>query len=155
MSDAKRAWSLLVESVGEYSGRGINHEKQSFEGRFSLQSDFEGKSLALISTAIGDQGQTFHSERSFLGFDIMGSLVLYVVSNNHPGITPHFFNRIETGPGGEQKIVFRFGNPEDKASFREEININLFLDHSLEHFYSWGLPGGEFEPRSGSRMSKN
>jgi hypothetical protein len=155
MSEAKKAWSLLVESVGEYSGRGINHEKKNFDGRFNLQVDFENKSLSLISSATGAQGEIFHSERSWLGFDIMGSLVLYVVSNNHPAITPHHFHRIETGSEGEQKITFRFGNPEDKNNFREEIHINLYSDKSLEHSYSWGLPGGPFEPRSGSRMYKN
>lgn len=152
MSDTKKAWSLLAESVGDYSGRGINHEKQNFTGVLSLKFDFENKSLSLVSSATGDQGQVFHSERSWLGFDITGSLVLYVVSNNHPAITPHLFNRLETGKDGEKKIVFRFGDIQDKNSFREEININIFNDKSIEHFYSWGLPGGEFEPRSGSRM---
>lgn len=152
MSDTKKAWSLLAESVGDYSGRGINHEKQNFTGVLSLKFDFENKSLSLVSSATGDQGQVFHSERSWLGFDITGSLVLYVVSNNHPAIAPHLFNRLETGKDGEKKIVFRFGDIQDKNSFREEININIFNDKSIEHFYSWGLPGGEFEPRSGSRM---
>jgi hypothetical protein len=155
MSDAKTSWGLLAESVGAYSGRGVNHEKQGFQGKLTLQFEFETKLLSLISSATGDRGEVFHTERSWLGFDIAGSLVLYVVSNNHPAITPHLFNRLETGKEGEQKIVFRFGNLEDKNSFREEIHINLFKDKSIEHFYSWGLPGGPFEPRSGSRMQKN
>ncbi len=154
MSDAKIAWGLLAESVGAYSGRGVNHEKQNFNGALNLRFDFENKSLSLVSTATGDQNEVFHSERSWLGFDITGSLVLYVVSNNHPAITPHLFNRIEEGKLGEKKIVFRFGDLEDKNSFREEININIFSDKSIEHFYSWGMPGGNFEPRSGSRMYK-
>jgi hypothetical protein len=154
MSDAKKAWGLLAESVGEYAGRGINHEKQNFDGNLTLKFDFENKSLLLALSAISDQGEVFHTERSWLGFDIAGALVLYVVSNNHPAITPHIFNRIEAGKDGEQKIVFRFGNFEDKNNFREEISINFFKDKSIAHFYSWGLPGGNFEPRSGSRMYK-
>ena len=154
MSDAKKAWGLLAESVGEYSGLGVNHEKQNFTGNLNLKFDFENKSLALALSATGDKGEVFHNEHSLLGFDVTGALVLYVVSNNHPAIVPHIFNRIETGPDGEQKIVFRFGNLEDKNSFREEININLFKDKSIEHFYSWGMPGGNFEPRSGSKMHK-
>lgn len=30
MSNAKAAWNFLVESIGDYSSRGINHEKQNF-----------------------------------------------------------------------------------------------------------------------------
>ena len=126
MSDAKTAWGLLTESVGEYSGRGVNHEKQNFHGKLTLKFDFENKSLSLVSSATGEKGEAFHAERSWLGFDITGSLVLYVVSNNHPAITPHTFNRIESGKDGEQKIVFRFGNPEDKNSFRERDQHQLF-----------------------------
>lgn len=152
--ESKKAWGLLCESVGAYSGRGVNHEKQNFNGQLTLKFDFDNKTLSLVSSATGDKGEVFHSERSWIGFDISGSLVLYVVSNNHPAITPHLFNRIEPGKNGENRIVFRFGNLEDKNSFREEINLNLYSDKSIEHFYSWGMPGGEFEPRSGSRMNK-
>jgi hypothetical protein len=154
MSDAKNAWGLLTESVGDYAGRGINHEKQNFNGALNLRFDFENKSLSLVLSATGDKGEVFHAERSWLGFDISGSLVLYVVSNNHPAITPHLFDRLETGTDGEKRIVFRFGDVQDKNTFREEINLNIFSDKSIEHFYSWGLPGGNFEPRSGSRMYK-
>ncbi len=152
MSDAKTAWNFLVESIGDFSGRGINHEKQNFTGNLSLKFGFPEKSLLLVSSATGDSDEVFHSENSLIGFDITGSLILYVASNNHPAITPHLFNRIEEGTSGEKKIVFRFGDIQDRNTFREEINFNFFPDGSIEHFYSWGLPGGDFEPRSGSKM---
>lgn len=116
----------MAESGGEYSGRGVNHEKQNFTGNLNLKFDFENKSLALALSATGDKDEVFHKEHSLLGFDATGKLVLYVVINNHPAIVPHIFNRIETGPDGKQKINFGFGNPEGKNSFREEININAF-----------------------------
>jgi hypothetical protein len=154
MSDAKTAWKLLIESTGEYSGRGINHEKQNFNYHLTLKFGFPEKSLSLQSSATGDSGEVFHTENSLIGFDITGSLILYVASNNHPAITPHIFNRIEDGPNGEKKLVFKFGDIEDHNSFREEINFNIFRDGSIEHIYSWGLPGGDFQPRSGSKMSR-
>lgn len=154
MSDAKLAWNLLTESVGDYQGRGVNHEKQNFTGKLNLKFEFQNKLLLLTSTATGDQGEIYHSEKSWIGFDMMGSLYLYVCSNNHPGIAPHLFNRIEKTDEDIQKIVFRLGDLNNKNSFREEVNINIKKDF-IEHFYSWGLPGGEFEPRSGSRMMKS
>ena len=154
MSNAKTAWNYLVESIGNYSGRGLNHEKQNFNGNLTLKFGFPKKSLLLASSATGDSGEIFHSESSLIGFDIGGALVLYVASNNHPAITPHLFNRIDKGSSGEIKIVFRFGDLQDRNSFREEINFNIFPDGSIEHLYSWGLPGGDFEPRSGAKMSR-
>lgn len=154
MPNAKTAWNLLIESIGDYSGHGVNHERQEFDGLLSLQFDYPDRSLSLISTATGNGGVVYHSEKSFIGFDVFGALVLFVASNNHPGITPHPFHRVEEGSSGEQKVVFRFGDLQDRNSFREEINFNIFPDQSIEHFYSWGMPGGDFEPRSGSRMYK-
>ncbi len=154
MSDAELAWGLLAESVGDYQGRGLNHEKQNFTGKLNLKFEFENKVLLLTSSATGDSGETYHAEKSWVGFDITGSLYLYVCSNNHPAITPHLFNRVEKTSDGVQKIVFRFGDLNDKNSFREEVNINIGKG-VIEHFYSWGLPGGDFEPRSGSKMMKN
>lgn len=155
MSEAKLAWKLLLEAVGEYSGKGVNHEKQDFNSKLSLKVGTPDKLLLLSSIATGQSEEVFHTENSFIGFDITGSLFLYVVSNNHPAITPHKFDRIENTKDGEKKIVFRFGDLLDRNSFREEINFNIFDDGSLEHFYSWGMPNGDFEPRSGSKMRKN
>lgn len=154
MSDAKLAWGLLIESVGDYQGRGVNHEKENFTGKLNLKFEVENKVLLLTSSATGDSGKIFHNEKSWLGFDITGALNLYVCSNNHPAITPHLFNRIEKASDGTQKIVFRFGNLDDKNSFREEVNLNIGPGF-VEHFYSWGMPGGEFAPRSGSRMLRS
>lgn len=151
MPEAKRAWSLLVESIGEYRGRGVNHEKQGFNGKLNLGFEFENKVLLLTSSATGDDGKIYHFEKSWIGFDITGVLTLYVCSNNHPAITPHVFDRNERGGDGAQKIIFRFGDLTNKNSFREEVNINIGKGY-VEHFYSWGLPGEGFEPRSGSRM---
>ncbi|MGZ3775583.1 MAG: hypothetical protein ACXVCY_17205 [Pseudobdellovibrionaceae bacterium] len=148
------AWNLLNEAIGSYSGRGINHEGQNFTGKLNLKVALSNKVLQLISFATGDTGETYHEEASWIGKDIAGVLTLYVSSNNHPGVTPHTFNRIDTGSNGEQKIIFRFGNPEDRNSFREEVTIALYQDGSIRHQYSWGMPGGDFADRSGSRMSK-
>lgn len=146
--------NLLLETAGNYFGEGRNHEGQRFRGSFELKPLFEGRVLELRSRAEGLNGELFHEESSLISSDLSGQLNLYVTSSNHPGLTVHRFDRLESGQEGEKRIIFRFGNPEDKNTFREEITIATYQDGSVEHHYSWGMPGGEFEPRSGSKMKK-
>ena len=153
MEQSKLAWDLLSRSFGTYRGRGVNHEGQNFTGDFVLACALPEKVASVSSTATGDRGEVYHDERSWVGFDIAGQLVLYVASNNHPGITPHLFHGVEE-KSGQKDIVFRFGDPKDQNSFREEITFSFFADGGVAHQYAWGLPGGSFEPRSGSKMSR-
>lgn len=153
MENSKSAWDLLSRSAGAYCGRGVNHEGQNFTGKFTLEIAIEGKLLALKSVATGDQGEIFHEESSFIGRDLSGALQLFVASNNHPAIVAHAFHRLEE-KDGDKSVIFRFGDPEARMSFREEITVAVHDDGSLTHHYAWGMPGGEFAPRSGSRMQK-
>lgn len=153
MPQSEMAWKLLCESVGSFEGHGINHEGENFTGTASLSLTLPGKLLAVQSKAIGEKGQNFHEEHSWIGRGPGGGLTLFVSSNNHPFVTPHLFERIEEGPG-VKNVYFRFGNIEDEGTFREEIRFGIYTDGSLEHQYFWGLPGGKFEPRSGSRMAR-
>lgn len=154
MTESKKAWGLLSEACGVYTGRGVNHENQSYDSDLVLKVALENKLLLLLSEARGAHGELFHSEATTIGYDISGQLTMFVTSNNHPGVTPHYFNRIEMGTQGEKKIVFRFGDIADRNSFREEIFINVYPSGELEQAYSWGMAGGEFQARSGAKMQK-
>lgn len=153
MQNAKLAWGLLTERTGKFQGKGVNHEKQDFTGNLLLETAVPGKMLCVRSSATGNTGEVFHDEVSWIGFDISGELVYHVSSNNHPAVVPHKFDRLEEKDDARH-VVFRFGNPDDRQSFREEITFSFFQDGSVAHHYAWGLPGGNFEPRSGSRMNK-
>ncbi len=154
MTDSKKAWSFLTEACGSYSGHGTNHENQSYKSELNLASVLDKKLLMLTSLATGLHGEMFHEEATTIGYDISGKLTMYVSSNNHPGVTPHFFDRLDIGSDGEKKLVFRFGEIADKNSFREEIFINLYPTGELEQTYWWGMAGGEFQARSGAKMQK-
>lgn len=148
------AWDVLTNFQGTYMGRGLNHEGQDYSGRFELKELLSGRGFELRSRAEGVKGELYHDEVSWIAPDLSGDLHLYVMSNNHPGVTPHLFHRIETGKEGEKRLVFRLGVPEDKASFREEVTVACFGDGSIEHKYAWGMPGGPFEDRSSARMMR-
>jgi hypothetical protein len=142
-----------VASTGNYSGSGINHEQQPFNSKLKLEVGIAGKSLTLAASATGENGEVYHEENSFVGRDLAGTLQMWVASNNHPAIVAHAFHRLEQKEG-EPCLVFRFGDPEVRMSFREEIHLTVHADGNLSHQYHWGMPDGEFAPRSGSRMIK-
>lgn len=148
------AWTLLTNAVGNYFGTGLNHEGQKYEAECRLNQEIPNKLMTVKSQAKGMQGEIFHDELSWIGRDIAGLLTLFVNSNNHPGITPHIFNRIEETQDGSKKVIFRFGNPADTRNFREEVTFSIHTNYNIEHIYAWGLPGGKFETRSGARMKK-
>ena len=146
-----RAWKLLSESVGTYSGRGINHEGEEYVSRLQLKLELPEKLISLQSQARGGDDRLFHGEVSWIGRDLDGELTLYVDSTNHPGVTPHAFEKLEESVN-EKKIQFGFGEPTDKKSFREKITLSIFSDGSIEHAYAWAMPGEDIQPRSASRM---
>jgi hypothetical protein len=79
---------------------------------------------------------------------------LYVASSNHPAIVTHAFDRIvETAE--TRNLIFRYGHPDDQQSFREEITLSFYQDQSIGHLYTWGMPRGEFMPRSGLKMMRS
>ncbi len=83
MAQAKLAWELLAKAVGNYTGKGVNHEGQNFWDNFSMSLLSSSKTLEVSATALGDAGEVYHSEKSWIGFDLSGALVLFVTSNNH------------------------------------------------------------------------
>jgi hypothetical protein len=153
MKPSDLAWSLLQKSLGAFAGEGVNHEGQRFKGTLRLREAVPGKALALESKAEGMDGEVYHHELSWVGPDLAGALTLYVASSNHPAIAPHLFHRLEEQEGA-RVAVFRCGDFETHQGFREEVAFSFFPDGSVSHHYSWGLPGGKFEPRSGSRMQR-
>lgn len=151
MNQANIAWGILTKYTGAYIGSGVNHDNQKFSHRFSMDLISANRVFEISATAIGEQNEVYHSEKSWLGFDPQKTLVLFVTSSNHGTITPHILDRIEESEDC-QKIVFRYGVKSDKNSFREEITFSLFSDGTIDHQYAWGLPGGDFLPRSSARV---
>lgn len=144
-------FSDLYSLNKSYSGTGINHENQKFDGTINFSSVVGGKGIQLHFKAVGQDGVVFHEESSLLGPGFDGKPCLFVLSNNHPGVTPHTLKRSDKTPE-RQLYIFGFGDTSDKKSFREEIALTIWNNGSVEYKYSWGLPGGDFAERSGAKM---
>jgi len=147
MNDFSELYSLTRTS----SGMGVNHENQNFEGTFKAQPVIGGRGLKIEFKAVGKDGAVFHEEVSMVGPGFNGKPCLFVLSNNHPGVTPHELKTVDKTE--ERSIwVFGFGDIANTNSFREEIALEVWKDGSVEYTYFWGLPGGEFKRRPGVKM---
>jgi ketosteroid isomerase-like protein len=150
----KTTLSQLKEMVGTYVGDGINHEGQPFVGRLQIESLLNGRGLNVKFTATGRDGKLYHKEDSTIAPSIQEKLTLWNFNTNTPGLVPHELRKSDAKAGAQLSLVFGFNLPTDKNTFREEVALDIWDKNSLSYTYSWGLPGGEFQERSGVRMTK-
>ena len=142
--------SLKAHS-GQYSGEGLNHEGQSFTAQFQIFSSVETQGLAFNFRAISPDHSVLHTESSILGSNAKGELCLWILSSNHPVVLERTLVVQHLGP--TTKLVFRFGDIQNKSIFREEVHLEL-KPNSIRYTYFWGMPNEEFAERSGCLMTR-
>lgn len=143
---------LLRAVVGRYAGHGIDHEDQPFHGELALEDLFE-RAITLTFRATGIDGTSYHEERSWIAMDGEGRLCLWTVNTNLPGCGCHVRRHGASAAGTRATLVFGQGDPQDTERYRAEIAIDLWPNGDVGYRYAWGMPGGEFRPRSSVRMS--
>lgn len=142
----------LKKFIGFYRGQGINHEGEKFDGIFELTEIAEGTGYQIKFQAKSlDEKKTFHTEVSILSATKAGGVSLFNLNSNTPFMCEHKMVAHEIKDNTLQ-FKFRFGNIEDKHSFREEIYIEA-KDHEIFYQYSWGLPEGVFADRSKVKLT--
>lgn len=145
----------LRRFVGHFSGIGTNHENEKFVGQFDLSEIFDGKGFQIkfSANADGNPKSIFHSEFSTIAPSLNGSISLFNFNTNTPFLAEHQLVA-SNFTAKQREFIFRFGNVENKNSFREEIRLELMNDNRVGYHYSWGMPGGDFSYRSGVVMEK-
>ena len=143
----------LQKCSGTYVGQGVNHEGQAFTGTLVLLPKFDGKGFTLDFTAKGADGSVYHREHSLLGPTPSQKISLWVMSTNHPGVMEHTLTEREATPGAEASLFFQMGDLKNRDTFREEIVLDLWPGGDLSYRYFYGVSGGDFQERSGARMS--
>ena len=151
----KEILNQLSTAIGNYSGEGINHDGEKFVSKFSLKEIIGGRGFLLKTSATGMDGTIYHEEESTIAPDIAETLTLWNFNSNTPGLLAHQLRASAPKQDAKASLVFRFGDPNNTNSFREEIVIDIWNNGDLSYTYFWGMPGGEFKERSGSRMIKN
>lgn len=151
MIDALR---FLSDYAGTYKGQGVNHEGEAFVGEFELHQHPTLRSMSLRFKATSDEGQVYHQEETTIAQDVSGKPALWSLCNNAPGMLQLNFRRYETADEGCRTLVFGLGDLGSDHDYRQEVSIDLFRDGTLGYRFAWGMPGGEFSPRSGVRLSR-
>lgn len=145
--------ALLRKMRGRYAGGGINHENQEFSSTMSLQEAASGRGFSLDYRAVGTDGTVYHEEHTLIGPNLRGGVSMWVMSSSHPGVVEHELMATKIN-GPSQRADFRYGNPENDKEFREVITLEQSEDASVTHSYAWGMPGGDYGPRSSCRMTR-
>jgi hypothetical protein len=141
----------LESFCGTFRGEGINHEKQSFHGELTLSRGITCFNLHFKATGL--DSTVYHEEQTTIALNAQEKLSLWSVNTNNPCMLEHPLRSMGESDGSTW-IVFGFGNVHDTHTFREEIKLELLADFKLGYHYAWGLPGGNFEQRSGLRMAR-
>jgi len=150
----KETFEALKKASGTYEGEGINHEGQSFRGKFSLKPILGGRGFAINFSATGKDGTVYHQEESTVAPAMSEKLTLWNFNTNMPCILAHELRSTESRKNSAHRLVFGFNQASDAKAFREEIAIDIWDNGDLSYTYSWGMPGGEFKERSGVRMTR-
>jgi hypothetical protein len=140
---------LILSAVGKYSGTGVNHAAESFSGELELRA-LEGGSAALLRyVATRSDGRHLHAETTLVACDPLGELCLWPAMEELPHLLVHRLLSRSSSPAGATRFVFSSGSRDDRASFREEIVLEIRTGHGIVGYrHSWGMPGGEFDERS-------
>ena len=135
--------AVLVAGPKEYKGNGINHEGENFFGTLRVQTLLDGQGVLLHYEARLAGNEVVHSECTLLAPNMSGTLSLWPLMSELPGVLPHVAIREE-----ERSATFSTGSRDARDEFREEIEIGIEGDGSLSYAHAWGMPGGNFEDRS-------
>lgn len=147
----KTIMESLKKAIGSYSGEGINHEKENFIGTFDLQEILGGRGFQIKFEAksLTNPSAIYHSEVSTVAPNISNGISLFNLNTNTPFLAEHTY----VEGSNSNHMIFRFGDTANRNSFREEVHIHLG-ENDVRYEYHWGMPGGEFQYRSGASMRK-
>jgi hypothetical protein len=140
--------AALMSGPRRFAGAGVNHEGEDFGADLELRPLAGSAALMLHYVATRADGVRVHSEDCLLGRDEADRLCLWPVMEELPHVLPHRLTHLDSTAAGGIRAVFAFGNTEERAGFREEISIERKPSGALVYAHAWGLPGGDFAPRS-------
>ncbi|PCJ15640.1 MAG: hypothetical protein COB02_17795 [Candidatus Cloacimonadota bacterium] len=141
----------VLNKVGFYIGQGVNHEGDHFVGKLEIKSILSGKAVEISFNASSTDGFVFHDEVSLFTKNEKDEWCLFNLNSNTDKCLVH---NLESSDFVDNKrtLSFIYGNYDNREAFRERVCLDLFLDNKIGYHYYWGVPGGEFQYRSGLIM---
>ncbi|MCZ6787181.1 MAG: hypothetical protein O7E54_08455 [Planctomycetota bacterium] len=136
---------MIEALVGTWVGEGTTHEGERFTGRLIFLTVAEKHGVAVSFSARGGDGEIFYKQYGLIADDKFAS-----VDNRVAGMTMLTMRQSEPG----KFCVFGMGKRDDASSYRLEITLEIHSDHEIAYRFAWGMPGGEFHPRSGLLLKR-
>ena len=90
----------------------------------------------------------YHEEKTLITLDENHKHCMWSLNSNAP-----MMFKFEIRNQSDTEVTFGLNDPMDKSVFREEIKIEFLKDRRIGYHYSWGMPGGDFQYRSGLKMA--
>jgi hypothetical protein len=142
--------NALRQAAGSYRGEGVNHEGEKFFGTFVMNELLGGIGLEIKfeANSLTNSSVKFHAEHSIVAPNAANGVSLFNLNTNMPFLAEHRCSE-ESSKG---QIIFRYGDPANRSSFREEVHL-IIMASSIRYEYHWGMPGGDFAYRSGATMA--
>lgn len=141
--------TTLSKLEGHYTGFGINHDQQEFKGELFLKPIINSSGIEIVFIATGNNGEIYHEEKTLIATDDQQKPAMWSLNSNAPMLF-----KFEVRANNESEIVFGLNDPQDRSKFREEIKLEIINNDQIGYHYSWGLPDGDFQYRSGLTMKK-
>lgn len=146
--------TLLLDRCGRFGGHGIDDEDRPLYGELEIRPLPADQGVWLSYRASAIDGRLLHDERLWVAPDPEGRLCLWAVGTRARGVRHHVRRDGPPAEGALAVLLFGSGDPSDADVHRVEIAIDLWPDGALGYRTAWGLPGGDFLPRSRVRMER-
>ncbi len=146
----------LLQKAGHYIGKGENHEGKKFKARFCLAPIINGAGIKINYETTGLNDDLLHKEETIIALNQNTRLSLWTLNSNVPYLYEHELTTCnDINSDIESKFIFRHNDPEDRARFREDIELILWENEMISYNYSWGLPNKDFTSRSKVNLYTN
>ena len=123
-------------SAQRYQGTGINHDKEEFEGQFSVSSlaGTPSQSLSYTATRLSDR-TVVHREIGLLTENEQGELQLHVHMEELPCTTVH-----QLKSQSQDCWVFEYHGQGKLAGFSSEL-VFQFEGEKFKYLHRWAMAG--------------
>lgn len=142
--------------TGQYKGEGMMDSGESISTGLSIATLNHGRGLMFNWVIRSHDGERIlRTEQGWIAPTLDDNLSLWLFGSQSPGVVEHHWQRIEsTKIKTAPTLVFRLGEAEDVAYFRQEVILEFKRGFQLSFRLAWGYPGGEFSDRIYARMRR-
>lgn len=149
-----RAIDLFAPFTGSWSGDGVSNEGDRFGVVAEIGPRLGGRAVEIELVARASGGKVLHESIGLVVDHDDGRPRMHVFANDSRPAVLEWTDTPEGAHVQPGSIQFRAGRAGDTTDFRERITFRSVDENQWEARWEWGLPGGDFLPRSGATLRR-